>query len=314
MKYIYILAIFTLTLTVMTLRVGAQISMDLSGPNGGALKIGESADACTPSIEGAVRYNPNATIISGIAPTSGLLSYWPMDEVSGSTAYDAVGGQDLTLTGGVTFQPTSGLIGGASETPGMNDEYMEAGDVYDFAGTANFTVSVWIKPKSFPVTFPRVIQKETSVPGDRDGWSMAIGDSSVYEFTCTRWVNDQQFNTGIYNDTLPTDVWVHLGCTYDGTRTRAWKNGVEVHSIADTRSLPDTSVNLTLGTTASNGAVPGINPNDAFYDEVRIYDRALDATEMQTLYDCALAGNCSEEIVPAIEYCDGDAWRIWGDR
>src|SRR6185503_4440102 len=76
--------------------------------------------------------------------------------------------------------------------------------------------------------------------------------------------------------TLPLNVWTHLATTYDGTTMRLYVNGVEVGSKAYAGSI------------ATSGGVLSIGGNGVWseyfkgwIDEVRVYNRALTATDIQ---------------------------------
>ena len=76
---------------------------------------------------------------------------------------------------------------------------------------------------------------------------------------------------------LPANQWTHVAGTYDGAQLRLYLNGSQVASQARTGSLQVTGSPLRIGgNTYSTEFFPGR------IDEVRVYNRALSQSEIQT--------------------------------
>jgi len=102
-------------------------------------------------------------------------------------------------------------------------------------------------------------------------------------------------NTGIYTSyilfnnsaielestsTIPINQWTFTSTTYDGTVGRLYINGILVDAINNTGVLGIPTYPLNIGNRGSN-----LNRGfDGYIDEVRIYNRALSATEITNLY------------------------------
>jgi hypothetical protein len=76
---------------------------------------------------------------------------------------------------------------------------------------------------------------------------------------------------------LALNAWSHLASTYDGSTLRLYVNGVLVSSTAAAGSLAASSGVLRIG---GNGVWPEWFAG--LIDEVRVYNRALTAGEIQT--------------------------------
>jgi len=73
----------------------------------------------------------------------GLLAHWRLDENEGDVAYDGTGVYDAVLNGAPTWQPTSGMVGGALELDGTHD-YLSTPFILNPADE-EFSVFAWIK-------------------------------------------------------------------------------------------------------------------------------------------------------------------------
>lgn len=82
---------------------------------------------------------------------------------------------------------------------------------------------------------------------------------------------------------IPTDVWTHVASTYNGSRLTVWINGAQAGSIAVTGRTCNNNRPLAVG--AKNH--PGAGILEAFWDgqldDIRLYRRALSATEIRAL-------------------------------
>jgi len=92
------------------------------------------------------------------------------------------------------------------------------------------------------------------------------------------WAN-QTSNSRVYNvnGSIPNNAWSHLVGTYDGATTRAYLNGVEIWSSAQTGTIPDAT--YVLGT---YGGIlqDGVHNLNGYIGVAKIYNRALSATEV----------------------------------
>ena len=83
----------------------------------------------------------------------------------------------------------------------------------------------------------------------------------------------------------PLNVWTHVAFTYDGTTQRLFVNGAQVATRAQTGNIQATNSPLWIG---------GNNPYGEYFvgllDDVRVYNRALTATEIQTDMSTPLPG------------------------
>ena len=85
------------------------------------------------------------------------------------------------------------------------------------------------------------------------------------------------------NIPIARDTWTHVASTYNGTRLTVWINGAQAGSMAVTGSTCSNNRPLAVG--AKN--YPGAGVLEAFWDgqldDIRLYRRALSATEIRAL-------------------------------
>jgi hypothetical protein len=92
------------------------------------------------------------------------------------------------------------------------------------------------------------------------------------------WAN-QTSNSRLYSwiGSVPNNGWSHIVGTYDGTTTRAYLNGVQVYSEAQSGTISDTT--YVLGT-YGQGLADGVHNFHGSLPLSRIYNRALTAAEV----------------------------------
>jgi sugar lactone lactonase YvrE/plastocyanin len=81
--------------------------------------------------------------------TSGIAHFWPMNESSGSTLADAVGGADATTSGGTTLGEPGGLVEDLSTSAAFDGTSGAAQANVDLSGTQKLTVEFWMKWKAY---------------------------------------------------------------------------------------------------------------------------------------------------------------------
>ena len=201
--------------------------------------------------------------------TSDLVAEWTFDEGSGTTAGDATGHNHTgTLVGNVTW--TAGEVGSSAlsfnPTTGTNPHVVIA-DAPDlrFSNTQSFTLGAWVYVPTLPGQWSTIVAKSR----DQGNWY------GLWISNTNHWVAGGQANlTG----GLVTTGWHYLTLVQDGTANSRllYVDGVQAASgKAQNANGPG---DLWIGGSKSfnqyfNGSI----------DEVRLYQRALSASEVQTL-------------------------------
>jgi hypothetical protein len=203
-------------------------------------------------------------------PASNLVGAWGFDEASGTTAVDASGRGNAGAVDGPA-RTAAGKFGGALSFDGVND-WVTIPDAASLDLTTGMTMEAWVHPSATGSLWRTVMLKEQ--PSDLI-YALYAGDATGRPAAHVFTTADKGFSgtTG-----TPLNAWTHLAATYDGATLRLYVNGVQSSSKAVTGSIRASAGVLRIGGNGSWG-------NEWFsglIDEVRLYNRALTAAEIQT--------------------------------
>ena len=196
-----------------------------------------------------------------------------MDETSGTVVTDASGsGNTGTISGGVTH--VTGKIGGALSFNGTTGRVTVA-DSTSLDITHALTVAAWVRSGS---TGTQYLVKKADIDAT-NGYELSLADTGKPFFRLNQ---ASSGNTYRVNGPSPIaangSTWVHLAGVYDGTTMTLYVNGVAVASAPGPASIGTNSGPLVMGDQPSGGY-----PFLGALDDVRVYDRALSASEIATL-------------------------------
>jgi len=203
-----------------------------------------------------------------LAANAGLVAAYAFDEGSGTAVTDISGNGNTGIIGGAVWS-TSGRFGNALAFNGTNSQVtVPNADSLQF--TAGMTLEAWVHPTATPIGWRSLIAKNPD-----DYFLMAsssVGNRPAFGGT---WIAG--FQSTIGPSVLAVNTWTHLAATFDGASVRLFANGVQVASQVQTTPLVPSTGTLQIGGSSY--------PNEYFagrIDEVRIYNRALSAAEIQT--------------------------------
>jgi len=204
---------------------------------------------------------------------SGQVAYWKLNEGTGSVAQDSSGNNNTgTLVNGPTWT-TSGAL-----TFDGIDSYVNCGTGPSLNLTSSLTISAWVNPQSFRQNgWQRIVDKGNG----SKGYSLFLEENTksiayvIYGGTIVR----SNYNVISLNN------WQHVAVVYDKTATTItfYINGRQAGAAYYPAPPRDSSrTPLVIGIRGSDltRAFSGLIRN------VSLYNRALTANEVLTLYSC----------------------------
>ncbi|MCL6589276.1 MAG: family 43 glycosylhydrolase [Firmicutes bacterium] len=207
--------------------------------------------------------------------SSGPIVWYKFD---GNTSDSSGNNKTATLYGSPTYtagrQDSAINLSGSSQYVGMPSGIV--------SGLTNFTIATWVRLDTIS-TWSRIFDIGTGTTVNM--FLTPRGGSNVIRFAITTggYSAEQQINGAA---ALPTGVWKHVAVTKSGNVAILYVDGVEVGRNSNMTLSPSN-----LGNTGNNyiGKSQYADPYlDGQIDNFRIYNRALSASEVSSLYS---AGN-----------------------
>jgi hypothetical protein len=250
----------------------------------GAVTLTSSADLKAKAFKSGL--NPSAEAsASFIVTPAGLIAYWKFDEGSGTTTGDASGnGNSGTLVNGSVW--SAGRVGKALLFDGIND-HVTVADSNSLDLSSAFTLSAWVNPASTFTDFRSILVKNYSY------YLYASVASYCGDGTPLGGFSGITAQTACQPSPLPVNTWTHLAVTYNGSTLTFYRDGVAVATSSASGTLSPTTGVLQIGGSQFGEYFKGL------IDEVRIYNKALSATEIQTAYQQD-SGGTSPTVSPVI--------------
>ena len=188
-----------------------------------------------------------------------------------NNANDSSGnGHDGVAVGDPTYVP--GAQGMGLLFDGTGNQYVDLGAYNPSDGTGQLSVSLWAQWQGLTSFYQGLI-------GKRDSWATNDMMWQIEANRDTGTLGFAQTAGGVYpGEVLPVDEWAHVGISFNGNTADFYINGVQVGSGGFTLGS-DTQSALQFGACEANGG----NPFNGALDEVKLYNRALSAGEIQGL-------------------------------
>lgn len=256
--------------TVLTGRTNATLVLSnvATGDSGNySVKVGNTTGTNQSAVAALTVSTPSgyAALVSGDKP----IAYYPLNESSGTTAFDYAGGFNgtymnnptLAASGPSTYIPASATFGGS---------FVSLGNPAELQFTNAITMEAWVYP--------------TTTGSLND--IMAKGFSwQPYGELCMR-ANGNNYTAGPATGGQESAAWTHVVGTYDGTNWVLYVNGASVSTATESGDLLY-SAPWAIGSGTLDGA------NRYFYGSIAqaaIYTRALSATQVAAHYHMGMLG------------------------
>src|SRR5438128_1008235 len=205
---------------------------------------------------------------TGTATLAGLISWW----LGEGNANDIAGANNGTLVGGVTFTP--GLVGQAFSFAGTGDYFQAPANGLP-TGNSDRTLELWVYIKSF-VANEAFFAGYGNFGGNGQTYHLGTSGSTLFF---------SQWGGAIFGPSLQTGTWYHVAVSNVGNSVNLYLNGTAVASGTLSISTP-TGTQFYMGSPAGDS----YRRLDGLTDEAAVYNRALSATEIQSIYTAGSAG------------------------
>lgn len=224
-------------------------------------------------------------------PFEGLVGWWPGD----GDANDMVGANHGTLVNGVTF--ATAMLGQAFSFDGVND-FVDVGSVVSVKGQAQRTIDAWIRVNAFGSKSEPIL---TESIGGRLGQNVdlpvrlvfAVGSAGNVALGGRHSATDPtpfQLFANSEPGVIAPGQFFHVAAVYDGVggAHKVYVNGVDV-TVSTVPGGPFPNTDPTVGLRIGHDTT---DPFNGVIDEVKIFNRALAADEVQAIFNAGSGGKC----------------------
>jgi hypothetical protein len=234
-----------------------------------------------------------------LTPPANLVSWWSGD----TDASDVTGSNNATLQGGVSFG--TGEVGRAFSFDGATG-YVQIGNPANLRFTNAITIEGWINPRAAPsgsaasgMNMASVLTKwgqkfDATPDSDSYGLWMRANGSALTLFAAIHQAGTSEPN--IQGGSVSLNAWQHVAMTFDAATTQfaLYLNGQMVASTNSPGAITATSRNVLIG--REDSQLP--RPFNGLIDELTVYSRALDASEISAIYNAGSLGKCKPGSPP----------------
>ena len=203
----------------------------------------------------------------GSAQPSGLVAAYSFSEGSGTTVSDSSGNNHTGTISGALWT-SQGKYGNALSFDGVND-WVTVNDTPALDLVSGMTLEAWIRPTALK-GWRTVILKEQYNSLAYASYANTSANQPSGEVAAPT-SKDVRGPTQ-----LPLNTWTHFAVTYDQTALRIYVNGAQVAGKAVTGDIVSSAGPIRIGGNQVWGEF-----FSGLIDEVRIYNRALSASEIQ---------------------------------
>ncbi|MEM5810201.1 MAG: DUF2341 domain-containing protein [Candidatus Aenigmatarchaeota archaeon] len=219
---------------------------------------------------------------------TGLIGSWHFNEGSGTIAFDSSGKNNHgTLRSDVSWS-TDAKFGKAVNVSGSTVSNANEGVTLPSSAWSTInnmpsgTVALWVKILADATTDNHATDSNIFLvkQSNYENTYLLLGTTTTSRTLF--WHPSNQAGNFISDDNLALNTWYHVAVTWNGSHIIFYVNGAQVHSFASTAGIPDDTTITCLS--IAGGCGDSYSNGRKLIDEVRIYNRALSASEIQALY------------------------------
>ena len=229
------------------------------------------------------------TLSDDYTQDTGIVSWWYLDESSG-TRYDGSGSNNLsdTNTNVTSFSTTGASVkeGAAAadfENSASEDAHLSIahGPQTGLDITGNLTLVAWFRLESTAET-QDIVAKDGAT--GNEGYHLRYNNNGWVDFILS---DDGTNNTVVSGSiTVSAGTWYHAVGVYDGSTMKLYINGAsDATPVSYSSGIHNNTAPFTIGCRNGNAQF-----FDGQIDEVAVFNRALTADEVTSIYEKGLNG------------------------
>jgi len=279
-----------LTIFVLVLLIGVAVApmtgVTAQSPEGADGKLWKSSLSSPDQIQ--TNLKPDSTPTTAACPVD-MVSYWKLDETTGSTYVDFVGANDGHCTGNNCPLPADGILAGGQRFMGNQGIDVPASADFDWDGNDDFSIELW-------VNIPEAESCDGSVifvgrhAGIRAWWVGCDHSSNMAVFSMRDSAGSGKEISG--GPALNDGAWHHVVAIHEGG------NDLVQLFVDDQLAAAETKIftgNWISQKEINIGYYKVIYGPPYYYfsgtlDEIAVYNRALPADEIAYHYASGLGG------------------------
>ena len=193
-----------------------------------------------------------------------------------------------SIGGGIIASPTAPPF---SNTYSVDfdgtDDYIDLGTSSSLNPTSALTVSAWVRADTHNATagtYDAIYTSSKDAGGANTGFVLTATQNKWYCF----YYSGTTWYSVLSDSNLVTGQWYHLASTWDGSTAKLYVNG-----SVQTSTLSLSSISYSTATSAKIGSYYTGNYLDGLIDEVSLFDSALSASDVATIYNSGIPNDIS---------------------
>lgn len=208
----------------------------------------------------------------GQIPEDGLIAYFPFN---GNANDESSIGNDASVDGATLTTDRIGNIDEAYLFDGQ-DDLISAPDIPEYTFTNDYTISAWVTPSELK---SQTIVRKGPITNGPNTAPYSLSLAAVNTLGSLLYLDEQVF--GVTSQTgYQINSWQLITTTREGDIVRLYRNGQLIAEETVSGAMLDEEAPLHIG---SRNQVSG-NTFSGKIDEVRMYNRALSQSEINTIY------------------------------
>lgn len=258
------------TLAEAGVQAGSGVTLTYSPSNGA-----QKAFCITASKDGLNYFaSSNSSVKEGTCfDNDGLLGWW---QLNNSTADSS--GRNNTLAAANSPVSAAGATGAANTayqfTRASDQHFQSTNATTPLVGSNTVTISGWVNPSPIAGAHSSYFGFRNNATGRSSFYILQLQDSTQLE--CRLSVPGASANDA-GRISITANTWQHLSFVYDGSSLTCYRNGVAGTSTATSGQVIPTGETFGIANLAGNAMTGRL-------DDIRLYNRALGASEVQALY------------------------------